>query len=368
MTTIAVTGINGFLGWHTRVYFHSRAEVKVLGIPREAFTDSAHLDAILRQADAVVHLAGMNRGSDEEIERVNVDLTRQLIAGCGRVQARPQIVLANSTHRDRDTAYGRSKRRSAELLAQWASDSGGIFTDLVIPNIFGEAGRPFYNSVVATFCHQLASGEQPRIIQDSQLELVHAQSVVKRIATAIEQRVAGEVLVPGFRLSVTDCLHRLEAADRSYRGHLIPPLMTDLDLDLFNTYRSYLYPRHYPVTVQLHRDARGDLFEAVKSANGGQSFISTTKPGVTRGNHYHRRKVERFLVLSGQAVIRIRKLFASEPVEFKVSGAVPQYIDMPTFCTHNITNTGAGELTTLFWAHEIFDPQHPDTIREPVDL
>ena len=141
-----------------------------------------------------------------------------------------------------------------------------------------------------------------------------------------------------------------------------------MDLDLFNTYRSYLYPRHYPVTLPLHSDARGHLYEAVKSLHGGQCFISTTKPGITRGNHYHTRKLERFLVLNGDAVIRIRKLLTGDIVEFKVSGAAPQYIDMPTFCTHDITNMGQSDLMTLFWAHEIFDPQRSDTIREPVEL
>ena len=167
--------------------------------------------------------------------------------------------------------------------------------------------------------------------------------------------------------SVSECLQKLQGFDHSYRGHLIPELKTDVDLDLFNTYRSYLYPRYYPVTLQLHSDTRGHLFEAVKSLHGGQCFISTTKPGITRGNHYHTRKFERFLVLNGDAVIRIRKLLTGDIVEFKVSGAAPQYIDMPTFCTHDITNTGQSDLTTLFWAHEIFDPQRSDTIREPVE-
>jgi UDP-2-acetamido-2,6-beta-L-arabino-hexul-4-ose reductase len=331
------------------------------------FGDPSRLQRIIRQVDAVVHLAGMNRGEEQEIERVNVDLTRQLIAACQQANVSPQVLLANSTHRGRDTAYGRSKRQSADLIAAWASEAQSIFTDLVAPNIYGEGGRPFYNSVVATFCHQLASREEPKIIQDSQLELVHAQSVARAIVVAVEGRTSGEVRVRGDQLSVSECLLKLQSFDRSYRGHLIPELKTDMDLDLFNTYRSYLYPQYYPVTLQLHSDTRGRLYEAVKSLHGGQCFISTTKPGITRGNHYHTRKLERFVVLNGDAVIRIRKLLTKDVVEFKVSGAAPQYVDMPTFCTHDITNTGHGDLTTLFWAHEIFDPERSDTIREPVE-
>ena len=368
MTTIAVTGVGGFLGWHLRVHCHARPEIKIIEIDRCIFGDPSRFQGIIRQADAVVHLAGMNRGDDRDIERVNFDLTRQLIAVCKQANAPPQVLLTNSTHRNRETAYGRSKRQSADLLAAWASEAGSIFTDLVLPNVYGEGGRPFYNSVVATFCHQLASGEEPKIIQDGQLELVHAQTVARAIVAAIEGRVSGEVRIQGDRLSVSECLRKLQSFDRSYRGHLIPELKTDVDLDLFNTYRSYLYPRHYPVTLPLHSDARGHLYEAVKSLHGGQCFISTTKPGITRGNHYHTRKLERFLVLNGDAVIRIRKLLTGDIVEFKVSGAAPQYIDMPTFCTHDITNMGQSDLMTLFWAHEIFDPQRSDTIREPVEL
>lgn len=366
MTTIAITGARGFLGWHLRVHCHARPEIKIIEIDRCIFGDPGRFQGIVRQADTVVHLAGMNRGDDREIERVNVDLTRQLIAVCKQANARPQVLLADSTHRDRETAYGRSKRQSADLFAAWALEAGASFTDLVLPNVYGEGGRPFYNSVVATFCHELASGEEPKIIQDGQLELVHAQTVARAIIAAIEGRVFGEVRVQGDRLSVSECLQKLRLFDRSYRGHLIPELKTDVDLDLFNTYRSYLYPRYYPVTLTLHSDTRGHLFEAVKSLHGGQCFISTTKPGITRGNHYHTRKFERFLVLNGDAVIRIRKLLTGDIVEFKVSGSAPRYIDIPTFCTHDITNTGHGDLTTLFWAHEIFDPQRSDTIREPV--
>lgn len=366
MTTIVVTGTEGFLGWHLRAYFHPRPEFKIIGVDRQSFADPARLQELIRQADAVVHLAGMNRGKDHEIEQVNVDLTIRLIDACRHSRAQPQIVLANSTHRERDTAYGRSKRHSASLLAAWASETGSVFTDLVIPNVFGEGGRPFYNSVVSTFCYQLASGEEPSIIHDGGLELVHAQAVAEEAASAIKNRAAGEIRMAGATITVADLLRKLQGFDRSYRGHLIPQFTDDLDLDLFNTYRSYLYPMHYPVTLPLHGDERGQLFEAVKSIHGGQCFISTTKPGITRGNHYHTRKVERFLVLNGEAVIRIKKLFTQDMVEFKVAGSVPQYIDMPTFCTHNITNTGSVDLTTLFWAHEIYDPQRSDTIREPV--
>jgi len=167
-------------------------------------------------------------------------------------------------------------------------------------------------------------------------------------------------------MRVSELLDRLSAFDQNYRGQLIPDVREPIDLYLFNTYRSYLFPHHYPVDLQLHEDMRGGLFEAIKSYNGGQCFLSTTKPGITRGNHYHTAKIERFLVVGGNGLIRIRKLFSEDISEFEVAGDRPQYIDIPTLHTHNITNVGESDMTTLFWSHEIFDPESPDTFPEPV--
>ena len=213
---------------------------------------------------------------------------------------------------------------------------------------------------------KVAVGETPKIMYDGELELVHAQQLAKEILNIISERRVGDVTINGVPMTVSALLEKISHIAHQYRNQIVPDLRTGLDLDVFNTYRSYLYPAYYPVSVKLHTDSRGSLFEVIKSLNGGQSFISTTKPGITRGNHFHTRKVERFCVLGGEAVIRIRRLFSSQVLEFPVSGELPQYIDIPTLHTHNITNTGPSELTTLFWAHEIFDPEHPDTLVESV--
>jgi UDP-2-acetamido-2,6-beta-L-arabino-hexul-4-ose reductase len=151
-----------------------------------------------------------------------------------------------------------------------------------------------------------------------------------------------------------------------YADGTLPRFETPLDLDLFNTLRAFRFPQHYPVALDWRADQRGRLFEAVKTAHGGQCFASWTHPGFVRGNHYHRRKIERFLVASGKATIRIRRLMSTEVHSFEVDGEHPVFIDMPTLHTHNITNTGSGELVTLFWSHEIFDPAAPDTYPEAV--
>ena len=334
---------------------------------RELFSNPDALAAFVRDNRAIVHLAGMNRGDEAEIERVNIALTRQLIEACEQEHVQPHILFVNSTHYSRDTAYGRSKRRSAEMFAAWASGCGAKFTDLVCPGIFGEGGRPFYNSVVSTFCHQLANNEKPVIHQDSEVELVHAQHVAARILSCIMGVEAGEIRITGEVIRVSALRDRLNGIAEQYRAHVLPSLIAPLDLALFNTYRSYLFPKHYPASIVRRADVRGSLFEVVKTVHGGQCFFSTTLPGVTRGNHYHTAKVERFLVAQGEAIIIWRRLFTSEIIVFRVSGETPAYIDMPTFHTHSITNVGRGELLSIFWAHEIFDPERPDTFPEPVE-
>ena len=363
---IGVTGANGFLGWHLRAFLHARKEHIVVPIGREDFSDRNRLHQRTAGCDAIVHLAGMNRGDDSEILRVNAALAEELTAACDSTGARPHIVYANSTHSARETTYGRSKRRAAETLASWAERMGTRFTDLVLPNLFGEHGRPFYNSAVATFCHQLAHGETARIFDDIELELVHAQTAAEAMLGAIRDGTVGSVRVSGRRLLVSEALDRLREMAEQYRAQLIPELADILDLALFNTYRSYLFPQSYPVRPPLHSDARGSLFEAVKTLRGGQAFFSSTRPGATRGKHYHCRKIERFLVVQGEAVIRVRRLLHPQAHEFRVSGSAPGYIDMPTFHTHDITNVGSGELLTLFWSHELFDRHDPDTYSEQV--
>ena len=366
MLRLGITGGLGFLGWHIRAHVHADRNIEAVAAGRDVFSDPAALAAFVRDKEAIVHLAGMSRGDDAEIERNNVTLTKMLIDACEQARVQPHILFANSTHFDRDTAYGRSKRRSAEMLAGWAARAGAKFTNLVIPGVFGEGGRPFYSSVVSTFCHQMANGETPQIIQDCEMELVHAQALAERILSAIRGGEIGLLKVPGQTTTVTALLERLQQLAGEYQSKILPSVTDCFGLELFNTYRSYLFPKHYPVAPERRADARGSLFEVVRTIHGGQCFFSTTKPGITRGNHYHTAKIERFLVAQGEATIRVRRLFSKDVVEFRVNGDSPCYVDMPTFHTHNITNVGSGELLTLFWAHEIFELNKPDTYPEPV--
>jgi len=366
LTRIGITGATGFLAWHLRAFLHASSKVEVIAAARDVLDDAKKLRDFAASVDAIVHLAGINRGDDETLRDINIKLAVRIAGACQAAGVRPHIVFANSTHSTRPSAYGESKRIAAETLADWAASSRAIFSNLILPHVFGEGCRPHYNSAVATFCHQLAHGEVPRIIEDGELELIHAQRVAEEITGVIDRAQAGEIRLHGTPIRVSAVLAMLQNMAALYTEQIIPELGSELALDLFNSYRSYLFPHRYPFDLTMKQDARGSLFEAVKTLHGGQCFMSTTKPGVTRGNHYHRRKVERFLVVQGEALIRVRRLISGDIVEFPVSGSRPQYVDMPSLHTHNITNTGAAPLTTLFWTQEIFDAENPDTYVEAV--
>lgn len=331
--------------------------------------EPASLDASLSNVGAVLHLAGVNRAGDETELLTNVLLARQLTDSLDRTQTRPHIVYANSIQSGTDSAFGRAKEAAAEHFIAWQDRTDGIVTDVRLPNLFGEHGRPHYNSVVATFCHLLATGGEPAIIEDRMVPLLHVQDAVDQMLELIDQRRGGMFSPKGTAIRVSVLLEKLIGFRDLYATGDIPDISHDFDRALFNTYRSFCFPDHYPIYPALRSDPRGDLFECVRGY-GGQFlvFSSSTRPGVTRGQHFHLRKVERFLVLRGEAAISLRRLFSDTVVRFDVTGSRPAIVDMPTMWAHCITNRGSDDLTTLFWADEIPIDGSVDTYAESVEL
>jgi len=359
---VAITGPDGFLAWHVRCAFWASQSQEIVPIGRAEFEDADLMDAALMSVDSIIHLAGVNRGAGGDIATINPKLAELLVAGLIRVDRPITVVNGNSIHSRGDSEFGKSKAISASILRDYSEASGSPFVDVVLPNVFGEHGRPFYNSVVATFCHLLAIGETPRIEVDRELPLVHAQTVAEILLGAAVNPSESEVLVEGRVLSVSEILAKLQAISEPYFKGRLPDLSDSFTRDLFNTYRPYTFPSMWPILPVKHSDARGQLVEAVRGAGGEtQVFFSTTNPGFTRGNHFHLRKVERFLVLSGHASIKLRRLFTDEVIEFHVTGETPAIVDMPTLWTHSITNTGDQDLLTLFYADDEYNPSDPDT-------
>lgn len=360
MTHVALTGGGGFLGWHTKLALRS-CELMTRPIPVGLSFDLETARNAISGAVRALHIAGVNRAEDDEIRTGNVLFAEQFAKALRAAPVPPPVVVyANSTQATNGSVYGDAKLHACEIVAGAAASVGARFIDIRLPNLFGEHGRPFYNAVTATFCHLLSRGEQPTVENDKELTLLHAQDAADLLVGISEE--AREV-----RESVSGLLVRLQSIADTYSRGEIPDVSESFQRDLFNTYRSYTWEASASIRLTRHADARGSFFEIIRSHGGaGQSSFSTTAPGVSRGDHFHRRKIERFTVLAGSATIALRRLFTDRVYDFVVDGDHPQAVDMPTGWAHKITNTGPNPLYTSFWTNDLFDPENPDTFAEAV--
>ena len=365
---VGVTGYTGLLGWHLRCALKAYGVERVRTADRDTFDHLENLSRFVDGCDTIVHLAGLNRGKPDDVEQSNVMLAERLVNALRIQRSTAHVIFSNSTQCDIDTPYGRSKREASDTLRRWSLECEASFTDLILPNVFGEGGRPFWNSAISTFCHQLANGQESRIIEDQEIELLHAQDVSAVIRRCMGDGHNGELRLPGRRISVSNVLQRLRNLSQEYVHGVIPELPSEFDRQLLNTFRSYYFTVQPRFNLALHGDERGVFAEIAKSKGEGQTSYSSTHPGITRGDHFHFRKLERFVVLSGKATIRLRRLFSNEIIALDVDGEQPVAVDMPTLFAHNITNSGPDELLTMFWADEIFDPSTADTFPEAVVL
>lgn len=369
---IVITGAAGFLGWHVAARIHAEncsarfrkepVPYNLVMLDRAGFTDDGRLSDALTNADAVLHFAGVNRGTEQEVADGNLAIAQRLVTACLHAGVTPHVVYANSIHARTDTPYGHAKRRAGEVLA----GIGGSYTDLILPHIFGEGARPRYNNVTATFIEAVIKGENPQIDPNGRVHLLHAGAAADQAITAALTGHNGALVPLPRPTKVPWLFSTLQQFHANYALNLLPDLSDSFTRDLFNTYRSALYPSALPPPLKVNRDLRGILFEAVRGGGGGQTFLSWTEPGKTRGDHFHLSKVERFLVLEGEAMIRIRRILGGPVWDYRVSGDAPTPVDMPTLHTHNIENIGNKPLLTLFWTHDLFDPTAPDTYFDPV--
>lgn len=364
---VGITGQNGFVGKHLYNNLGLKPEeFHRVDFQKDFFEDETQLDAFVADCDVIVHLAAMNRHESEQfIYETNVALANQLVASLKRTGSKAHVLISSSTQEERDNLYGKSKREGREAIVNWANENGGKVTGLIIPNVFGAFGKPFYNSFVATFCHQLTHGETPTIANDGEVKLIYVQELVDLIINEIRsEKSTPELFIePTATKKVSEVLALLNDYKAKYfDGGEVPVLNSKFEHNLFNTYRSYIdYATHYPVKFTQHTDPRGAFVEVIRLGIGGQCSFSTTVPGITRGNHYHTRKIERFAVIKGKALIQLRKIDTDEVLDFYLDGNEPAYVDMPIWYTHNIKNIGDEDLYTIFWINEAFNPEDADT-------
>jgi len=372
MIRVGITGKSGFIGFHLCQTFNLfKEEFALVEFEKNFFNEQLKLDAFVSSCDVIVHLAALNRHNDPQyIYETNTSLVKNLIASLERTASKAHLIISSSTQEERNNLYGKSKKEGRLLLSEWANQSGGSLSGLVIPNVFGPFGHPNYNSVIATFCHQIANGEKPKIDIDGELKLIYVGELVEKIIQIIRDNDnTHELLIPHTtEAKVSDILVILKYFQKSYQetGE-IPALNNDFEFKLFNTYRCYMdIASYFPKKFVQHLDARGGFVEIARHGIPGQTSFSTTLPEVTRGNHYHTRKIERFAVIKGKALIQLRRIGTEDIHEFYLDGDYPAYVDMPIWYTHNIKNIGDDTLYTIFWINEPFDPNNPDTYFEIV--
>jgi len=372
MKRIGITGQAGFIGKHlynTLGLFPE--EFERIEFKKEFFDNPDGIDLFVRQCDVIVHLAAMNRHNDPEvIYQTNIRLVKSLVASLERTESKAHILFSSSSQEERDNLYGKSKKEGRELFSQWAEKFGGQFTGMIIPNVFGPFGHPYYNSVVATFCHQISHQESPKIDVDGDMKLIYVGELVQVILEEIRAGKANpNYVVPHTsELKVSKILSLLNEYKEQYQDRgIIPKLDSEFEINLFNTFRCYMdIKNHFPVKLVQHTDPRGAFVEIIRLNVGGQVSFSTTLPGITRGNHFHTRKIERFAVIKGKALIQLRQIGTDKILNFEMDDKEPSYVDMPVWFTHNIKNTGEEELYTIFWINEFYNQEDPDTFFEKV--
>ncbi|MFD2907242.1 NAD-dependent epimerase/dehydratase family protein [Flavobacterium ardleyense] len=372
MLKIGITGQNGFVGTHLFNTLGLQPEVfERVPFEKSFFEDGNDIDAFVSQCDVIVHLAAQNRHNDPEvIYEINLGLVKSLIASLERTNSKAHVIISSSSQEERDNLYGKSKKEGRELLANWAEKANATFTGMIIPNVFGPFGQPYYNSVVATFSHQVANGETPNIEVDGDLKLIYVGELIAEIIKAVQQKTNQAHYIVNYtsEAKVSTLLALLQKYKTTYQDKgEIPALNNTFELNLFNTFRCYMnIKEHFPVKFTQHTDTRGSFVEVIRLGVGGQVSFSTTVPGITRGNHYHTRKIERFAVIKGKALIQLRKIGTDEVLDFYLDGEEPAYVDMPIWYTHNIKNIGNEVLYTNFWINEFYDANDPDTYFENV--
>lgn len=373
--TILVTGAAGFVGTHLcQALERLPSPPALLRFDIEQSVED--LGRMLAAADFVFHFAGVNRPADPQAFRGNADLTHTI---CSILQERGRpvpVLLSSSTQAELDNPYGRSKRDAEEHVWAYSQATGAPVYVCRYPNLFGKWSRPNYNTVVATFCHNIARGIPVQIHdRNSSLRLLHIDDLVRdclflAMSPAPVSGVANERVFHAVSPIHTTTVGALYDALCAFQANRLTGLLPDLSdafvKKLYSTWLSFLPGSEFAYPASLKEDTRGWLFELIKSPASGQVFLSKTKPGVTRGNHYHDTKIEKFCVIQGSGTIRFRRVGTTDVLEYPVSDSVIRVVDIPPGYTHSIENAGEEDMITVFWASEMFDASRPDTYFEPV--
>lgn len=363
---IGISGSNGFIGKHLLYNLNLSKEYDILTCDRETLYNINSLNHFLDNCDVFVHLAGVNRETINSKYDNNIKIAENISSAINYKKGPLKVIFTSSTQEELNNFYGKSKRTAREIIYNSTLYSNNkLFIGLIIPNVFGPFCKPFYNSVFATFSHLLSEGKELEIIKDNPIRFIYINNLIRNIIKEFknEESLESRIVPEDFVLSTSELAKKLSYFNSLIRKTIELPNLNDInEKNLFLSFYCYQNIEDSINNRYLkHEDARGAFFELVKSKSEGQFSFSLSKPGVVRGNHYHTRKFERFMVIRGLALIKIRRIDSSKTYSFIVNGNEPVYIDIPIWHTHSIENIGENDLITNFWINEFYDLNDPDT-------
>ena len=366
---VLVTGSNGFIGKNLIVRLGELEGYEAIAFNRTySLTD---LKTRIDECDAIVHLAGVNRPNDiKEFAEGNVDLTAhvcEMIAATGR---KIPLIVSSSTQASFTNPYGKSKKMAEAVCENFFSATGSPTSIFRLPGVFGKWCKPNYNSVVATFCHNIANHLPIQVNDPSALvHLVYVDDVVSAFIEALCSMAPGFTfgeVKPVYEIALGDLASQIEGFQNCRNSLVLEQVGTGLVRALYATYVSYLPPSEFAYDLPKHGDERGIFVEMLKTKDSGQFSFFTAHPGITRGGHYHHTKTEKFLVIKGEARFGFRNILTNERYELTTFGDKPRVVETVPGWTHDITNIGKDEMVVMLWANEIFDRAHPDTVAAKV--
>ncbi len=379
---ILITGSQGFIGKNLvaelknikekkSTHAHISSELNILEFNRD--TDVSLLNEYCKEANFVFHLAGVNRPKEErEFMEGNYGFTKKLLSLLKKHHNACPIMISSSSQAALDNPYGKSKKAGEDLLREYNQETGAKLFIYRFPNVFGKWCRPNYNSAVATFCHNIAH-DLPIQVNDPNVDmtLVYIDDVVKELLNCLntsENKTENYYKVSTeHKIKLGSIVELVESFKESRKTLQLPKLSDPFTKKLYSTYLSYLPEDQFSYPLKMNIDERGSFTEFIKSSDRGQVSVNISKPGITKGNHWHHTKNEKFLVVSGKGAIRFRRVDKpSAVIEYFVSGNKLEVLDIPVGYTHNIQNLGESDMVTVMWVNEFFDPKSPDTYFEVV--
>ncbi len=362
---ILVTGSKGFIGKNLIAELKNQKYTDILEYDID--TEPSLLDTYCKEADFVFHLAGVNRPKDQsEFMEGNFGFTSTLLDALKKYNNNCPVMISSSIQAALDNLYGKSKKAGEELMLAYGKETGAEVFIYRFHNVFGKWCRPNYNSAVATFCNNIAH-DLPITVNDRSvfMNLVYIDDVVEELINALngkENSVGNFCQVPiVYTMTLGEIVDLIYSFNQSREERSIPDMSDAFTKKLYSTYLSYLPKDKFSYPLKMNVDNRGSFTEFIRTTESGQVSVNVSKPGITKGNHWHHTKNEKFLVVSGKGVIRFRKVGSDKVIEYHVSGDKLEVVDIPTGYTHNIKNLGDTDMITIMWANECFNPDKPDT-------